>query len=93
MPRRHAARVGARGARGAAALAAPLHVGARLRPQLPPRVSAIAEHHCGVHGGGPRGGAYHSQQYIRRCAHAFAKVDSSNNSHGYGAWNLGDCLM
>lgn len=37
MPRGDAARVGARGPRGDAAVAAPLHVGARLRPQLPPR--------------------------------------------------------
>jgi len=36
-------------------------------------VPASAEHHCGVHGGGARGGAYHSQRNSRRCAYAAAK--------------------
>jgi hypothetical protein len=37
MPRRDAARLGARGADRAPTVAAPLHVGARLGPELPPR--------------------------------------------------------
>ncbi|KAF8732005.1 hypothetical protein HU200_015955 [Digitaria exilis] len=36
-------------------------------------VPASAQHHCGVHCGGPRGGAYHAQRDPIRCAHAAAK--------------------
>lgn len=64
MPRGDAAGGGARGARGAAAVEAARHVGARLRHQLPPRVPAIAEHYGGVHGGGAGGGDPIAQQYI-----------------------------
>ncbi|KAE8793203.1 hypothetical protein D1007_32210 [Hordeum vulgare] len=88
MPRGDATCVGARSARGAGTVAAPLYVGARLRPQLPPRVPRFAQHHGGAHGRGYRGSTYYTPNgTLYDLQHAAAKVNSANNSHGDGARN------